>query len=113
VAYDTYEGKRVVLGFPLFWLTETSARALIQRVMEYFAAPSAYVNGDVNDDHIVNLLDITYLIAYLYQGGPPPVRINHGDPNNDCTINILDVVYLISYLYNAGPAPLAGCVDQN
>jgi hypothetical protein len=71
-----------------------------------------FVDGDVNDDRIVNLLDITYLIAYLYQGGPAPVRINHGDPNNDCTINILDVVYLISYLYNEGPAPLAGCVEK-
>jgi hypothetical protein len=111
IACDTYDGKRVVLGCPLYWLTEASAQALIDRVMEYFAAPSVYVNGDVNEDRIVNLLDITYLIAYLYQGGPPPVRINHGDPNGDCTINILDVVYLINYLYNAGPAPVEGCVE--
>jgi hypothetical protein len=111
IAYDTYDGKRVVLGCPLYWLTEASAQALIQRVMEYFAAPSTDVNGDVNDDHIVNLLDITYLIAYLYQGGPPPVRINNGDPNGDCTINILDVSYLISYLYLSGPAPIDGCVE--
>jgi hypothetical protein len=79
--------------------------------MVYFAAPSVYVNGDVNDDRIVNLLDITYLIAYLYQGGPAPVRINHGDPNGDCTVNILDVSYLISYLYLSGPAPVEGCVE--
>jgi hypothetical protein len=114
VAYDTYEGKRVVLGFPLFWLTEESAQALIIRVLEYFAAesePPPPVYGDVTGDREVNILDVTYLIQYIYQFGPPPVRINNGDPNNDCTINILDVVYLISYLYNAGPAPLAGCVD--
>ena len=29
---------------------------------------NAYVNNSGN----VNILDITYLIAYLYKGGPPP-----------------------------------------
>lgn len=111
IAYDTYSGKRVVLGFPLYYLTEASAQALVQKVLEYFAAPSVYLDGDVNDDRIVNLLDVTFLIAFLYKDGPPPVRINHGDPNADCTINILDITYLISYLYKDGPAPLTGCVE--
>jgi hypothetical protein len=28
--------------------------------------------GDVNDDDAINILDITYLINYVYIGGPEP-----------------------------------------
>jgi hypothetical protein len=62
--------------------------------------------GDANDNGAVNIIDITYLIAYLYQGGPPPPCMYEGDANGDCTINILDISYLISYLYMGGPAPI-------
>jgi hypothetical protein len=31
------------------------------------------VCGDVNEDAMVNILDISHLIAYLYMGGPEPV----------------------------------------
>jgi hypothetical protein len=55
---------------------------------------------------MVNILDITFLIAYLYQEGPAPECMYEGDANGDCTINILDITYLISYLYMGGPAPI-------
>jgi len=31
-----------------------------------------YVCGDVNSDAVVNVLDLTVMINYLYKGGPPP-----------------------------------------
>jgi hypothetical protein len=31
-----------------------------------------YESGDASGDSAINILDITYLIAYLYQGGPTP-----------------------------------------
>ena len=34
--------------------------------------PCDYVCGDADGSEAVNLLDITYLIDYLYKGGPPP-----------------------------------------
>ncbi len=63
--------------------------------------------GNANGDVTINILDITYLIAYLYKGGPPPTpyRICSGDPNCDCVVNILDITYLISFLYKSGPPP--------
>jgi len=69
-----------------------------------------YIPGDVNDDDVVNIIDINYLIAYKYQGGPPPVVLDAGDVNADCIINLLDCLYLINYKYKDGPAPLPGCV---
>jgi hypothetical protein len=64
------------------------------------------VPGDANNDGTVNILDITYLINYLYLGGPAPPCMYEGDANGDCSINILDITYLISYLYQGGPAPV-------
>jgi len=65
--------------------------------------------GDANGDLQVNILDVTFLINYLYKGGAPPWPIVMGDIDGSCSINILDVTYLINYLYKSGPAPLVGC----
>ena len=61
--------------------------------------------GDVNDDGIVNIFDVTYLIDYLYMGGPPPPDPQTTDVNNDNVVNIFDITYLITYLYLDGPEP--------
>jgi hypothetical protein len=69
------------------------------------------VPGDANSTETVNILDVTYIINYLYKGGPPPECLNEGDVNETCTINILDVTFLINYLYKGGPPPTCGCVE--
>jgi len=61
--------------------------------------------GDTNGDGAINILDITYLINYLYRGGPAPDPLGKADVNSDGTVNILDITYLINYLYKGGPAP--------
>ena len=64
-----------------------------------------YVNGDPNGNEAINLLDITFLINYLYKGGPPPIPEAAGDANCNGATNILDVTYLINYLYKGGNPP--------
>jgi len=66
------------------------------------------VPGDVTHNGIVNILDITYLIAYLYKGGPAPPCLTEADATGNCIVNILDITYLIAYLYKGGPAPICG-----
>jgi N-acetylmuramoyl-L-alanine amidase len=62
--------------------------------------------GDVNDDGVVNVGDVVYLVTYLYKGGPGPVEPTvRGDSNNDCSVNVGDIVYLVTYLYHNGPFP--------
>ena len=62
--------------------------------------------GDCNEDGVVNIADVVYLISYLFQNGPPPSwPFNRGDVNHDYTVNIADVVYLLSYLFLNGPPP--------
>jgi hypothetical protein len=60
----------------------------------------------------LNMLDILYLIAYLYKGGPAPTpyTLCSGDPDKSCTGNMLDILYLIAYLYKGGPMP-STCED--
>nr|MBN2278304.1 choice-of-anchor J domain-containing protein [candidate division Zixibacteria bacterium] len=63
-------------------------------------------SGDANFDNHINILDMTYLINYLYRNGdrPQPV-VQTGDANGDGAINILDATRIMNYLYRNGPAP--------
>ncbi len=61
--------------------------------------------GDANSDNGVNILDVTFLINYLYKEGPPPLNADLADANGDGTINILDVTILVNFLYKSGPPP--------
>ncbi len=65
-----------------------------------------YTCGDADQSGKINILDATYLISYLYKGGPIPVPAVAGDPDASGGINILDVTCIISYLYKGGPPPL-------
>ncbi|MEW5924241.1 MAG: dockerin type I domain-containing protein [Candidatus Zixiibacteriota bacterium] len=64
-----------------------------------------FVCGDCNGSGTVNLLDITYLIGYLYKNGPEPDPMVAADIDGNGGINILDITYLIKYLYKLGPYP--------
>jgi len=61
--------------------------------------------GDANDDGAINILDITYLLNYLYHSGPAPSDLPNADADGNGAVNILDVTYLINYLYKSGPEP--------
>ncbi|MFH2037107.1 MAG: CotH kinase family protein [Candidatus Zixiibacteriota bacterium] len=77
----------------------------------FFSAPtpenenSCFICGDINNDQMVNILDITSLIAYLYKSGTEPNPLESADVNSNGILNILDVTYLIAYLYKGGPEP--------
>lgn len=77
----------------------------------YITIPESpgFVCGDANGDNAIDLLDILYLIAFLYNdpNGPAPEPVQLGDPNADWAINLLDILYYIAFLYNDpnGPAP--------
>lgn len=66
----------------------------------------AISRGEVNNDREVNIVDVTYMINFLFRGGPPPqpdIRIM--DCNCNGNHNIADIVYLNSYLFRSGPKP--------
>ncbi|MEW5925425.1 MAG: dockerin type I domain-containing protein [Candidatus Zixiibacteriota bacterium] len=82
----------------LFRISSTDQTGLFQLNQES-------VCGDANSSETVNLLDVIYILSYLYKGGPAPADTLTADVNSSGSINIIDVTYLISYLYRGGPAP--------
>jgi len=65
--------------------------------------PGMFICGDVNGNGAINILDGTYIINYLYKGGPPPVSFEVANMDGNTSLNILDFTYLINYLYKFGP----------
>ncbi|MFH1207262.1 MAG: right-handed parallel beta-helix repeat-containing protein [Patescibacteria group bacterium] len=62
------------------------------------------VCGDSNWDSTINILDIVYLINYIYKSGPLPMPYKYiADVNGEGAVNILDIVFLINYIYKHGP----------
>ncbi len=69
-----------------------------------------YLCGDANNDGNKNLIDILYIIDFIYNDGPQPYPIMQaGDMNNDGDINLLDILYLIDNIYGTPPGPDPVC----
>ncbi|MBR0492974.1 MAG: chitobiase/beta-hexosaminidase C-terminal domain-containing protein [Muribaculaceae bacterium] len=62
--------------------------------------PVTVVLGDVNDDGIVNIADVTKLIDYLLDNSATPFNRNNADVKQDGNIDIADVTSLIDMLLN-------------
>ncbi len=65
----------------------------------------SFILGDPNNDGLIDIGDVVYLINYLFKSGPVPNPLLAGDANCDSVVDIGDVVYLINYLFKSGPAP--------
>lgn len=64
-----------------------------------------YICGDVNDDGSLDPLDINYLVAFMYKGGPAPPIWPAADVDGSGEIDPLDLTYLVYYVYKGGPPP--------
>jgi len=65
-----------------------------------------YMCGDANGNRTINILDVTFIVNYLYKGGAAPDPLEAGDADGGGSINILDVTCIINYLYKGGPEPV-------
>ncbi len=59
--------------------------------------------GDADNNQLVNILDVIYLIKWLYAGGPPPLYEESGDVNNSGLVDLFDLTAIVDYLYRDGP----------
>ena len=64
-----------------------------------------YNPGDLNWDDIVDILDVPYIVYFLFKGWEAPCPIKAADANCDQEVTIADAVYLINYIFRSGPAP--------
>lgn len=56
---------------------------------------------------MLNVLDINYLVNYMFSGGPVPPCVDEADVNGVGVINVLDLNYIINYFFAGGPLPAA------
>jgi len=68
-----------------------------------------YICGDADGDGEVNVVDMVFLMNYIFMAGPAPYPYDAGDTNCSGRVNIGDVGYLIEYIFAAGPQPCANC----
>lgn len=109
IAWDSPQGKRVLLAFPLWNLTPTTSQALIAKVLAYFGETAGSSYGDLDGSGNVDITDLTLLIDYLYISLTPPENLAAADLDQSCNVDIADLTYLIAYLFLNGPEPLAPC----
>jgi subtilisin family serine protease len=73
-----------------------------------------WICGDMNGNGgNPNIVDLTYLVNYLFRSGTPPANIYSADLDGNSTennpvVNIVDLTYLVQYFFVFGPPPICG-----
>ena len=63
----------------------------------------SFICGDVNGDLTgPDIADLTYVVDYLFAGGPPPPVMEAADVNASGDLNIEDLTYFVDFLFNSG-----------
>ncbi|MGB2698183.1 MAG: NosD domain-containing protein [Candidatus Zixiibacteriota bacterium] len=66
--------------------------------------------GDANNDGLVNIVDVVFIILYLFNNGPPPVPVSCiADVDGTGYPGIADVVYLLGYILKSATPPVDNC----
>ena len=68
--------------------------------MRYVLAHMGFLLGDVDNNGVVTITDLTVLIDYLLGNSVPGFKLMNADLNGDSLVTIDDVVYLIDKLLN-------------
>jgi hypothetical protein len=76
---------------------------------DLYVNPSEGLPGDIDVSGEVNVADLTYLVNYLFGGGPAPAIPAQADVNASCAIDVADLTYIVDFLFGGGPAPVMGC----
>lgn len=91
--YFTGDGSDYLFSFNVDDLTFK-----VEKIEEPQVAP---LYGDVNDDGVVNISDVTLLIDYVLNSGAILINEVNSDMNSDHVINITDITSLIDYILGA------------
>lgn len=68
-------------------------------------ALTGWACGDADNSWAVNVADLTYLVAYLFNSGPAPPVIEVSDVDGNGSVNVADITYMVEYLFLGGPEP--------
>lgn len=77
-------------------------------VLTESASVCCILPGDASHDSKVNIGDVTFIIARIFNFGVAPVCQDEADANSDNKVNIADVTFLIARIFTFGTAPVCG-----
>lgn len=87
-------------------LTATAVSAMSVSSTDTATVRVLLQHGDVDNDNIINITDVAYLISYIFGAGTDPVpAVATGDANCDAIVNVTDCVFLIDFIFSGGPPP--------
>ncbi len=114
IAYDSPQGRRILLAFPLYYMTPTTASAFIAAARTYFhESGTESPNGDLDGSGYCDVLDLVILIDYLAFSLPLTAGLEAADANGSCEIDIGDIFFIVDYLIGGGEPPRAGCARMS
>jgi len=61
--------------------------------------------GDIDNSGGINISDLTFLVTYMFGGGPSPDCQEEANVNADDATNVADLTYLVEFLFRGGPPP--------
>lgn len=88
---------------PLTLWAGSGSRGVFKTVYSPFCSAIA---GDVNANGLVNLVDIIFLVNFVFKGGTEPNPTCRGDANGNSSVNLTDIIYLVNFVFKGGQAPL-------
>jgi hypothetical protein len=78
---------------------------LVDATMTVTSGP-LYICGDINNDGSgPDVADLTYLVDYLFAGGPVPGVMAATDVDGTGAVDVADLTYMVDYLFAGGAAP--------
>ncbi len=73
----------------------------------YFTNGYFWVRGDIDDNHIIDVIDVSLLNAYIFQAGEAPDPVEKGDIDCNGWVDIIDYMKLYNYVFRHAAPPCA------
>ena len=97
-------------GFHLYYMKENDSRNLLSTILGVEIKSCCIgMRGNIDKDanNIIDIVDLVYLVDYMFTAGPAPICIEQANIDGDLgeQVDISDLVALVYYMYGGGPAP--------
>ena len=103
----TYSLQFYAEGYDTLLIMDISVAADSATVVNAELIPTFWLCGDIdNNGQFQGILELTFLVDFIFRGGPPPVNELAADVDGSGGIaDVLDLTYIVDYVFRGGPGP--------